>query len=363
MNENTGVELPPLSDATIERMERAVLDAVEDESRMPDAPPPPHRVRRRWITGLGIAAAFAVGAMVSPSLINLGMSATSETMPAMGDNAGDSGGDSAGAGAEEAITSDSSASSPDGGAVSSDGDVVAENAAAGREIITTADLSLLVTDIAESAEEIADVAADFDGYVEASDIGAYGQTDTSVPAPVDQGMGWVSIRIPAKDLTAVTAQLGELGEVTRSSISRQDVTAITVDLQARIDAAQTSVDRLTELMSQSGSVGDLIAAESALSERQAQLESYQQELKNLTDQVSMSTVSVQLSERAAVADADPAGFSDGLLAGWNGLVATLNGLVIALGFALPWLAIAAVVVLVIWLIRRRARRPKSAEER
>jgi hypothetical protein len=129
-----------------------------------------------------------------------------------------------------------------------------------------------------------------------------------------------------------------------------------VDLRARVDAARASVKRLTELMSKSGSVADLIAAESALSERQAQLESYEQQLKSLDEQVAMSSIRVQLTERTTATAADPAGFGDGLLAGWNGLMVSLNALVVAFGFLLPWLVPIGVILLVIWLIRRRRRR-------
>ena len=102
------------------------------------------------------------------------------------------------------------------------------------------------------------------------------------------------MRVPADELTGVVDELSALGEVTASSVNRQDVTEQTVDLRARIDAAQASVDRLTELMAQAGSVADLIAAESALAERQATLESYEQQLKSLEGQVAMSSLTVTL---------------------------------------------------------------------
>ena len=146
----------------------------------------------------------------------------------------------------------------------------------------------------------------------------------------------------------------------RSSISRDDVTSTAVDLRARIVSARASVERLTALMGQSGSVADLIAAESALSERQAQLESYEQQLETLDEQVALSTLSVQLTEQTTAAEADPAGFGDGLLAGRNGLIASMNGLVVALGFLLPWLGIAALVLLAVWFIRRRRRARTTA---
>lgn len=214
---------------------------------------------------------------------------------------------------------------------------------------------MLVDDAQVAAQQVADVAAQFDGYVESSSVGGSAPNEFSDDSMSERDAAWVSIRVPAESLTEVMDAVTATGKLVRSSTSQQDVTTITIDLRARIEAAQASVDRLTSLVAESESVADLIAAESALAERQGQLESYQQELKFYDQQVAMSTVSVQLSENPSPASAEPAGFIDGVRAGWNGLVVALNAVVIALGFILPWLAIAAAVALVIWLIRRRTR--------
>ena len=90
------------------------------------------------------------------------------------------------------------------------------------------------------------------------------------------------------------------------------------------------------------------------------MESYRQQLEDLEGRVATSSLTVTLVEPSEPVEADPAGFGDGLAAGWNGLVATLNGIVIGLGFLLPWLLVVAVVVAAVWLIvigrRARARR-------
>jgi len=182
--------------------------------------------------------------------------------------------------------------------------------------------------------------------------------DSTMPYPVDGA--WITVRVPADGLQSLVDQLSGLGEVTSSSVNRQDVTEVTLDLQARVAAAQASVDRLTELMSQAGSLADLIAAESALAERQATLESYQQQLKYYDEQVAMSTLTVTLTEPTETVEANPAGFGDGLAAGWNALVAAVNGIVIAIGFLLPWLLIVLVAGLVVWGIVRLVRRRRSA---
>lgn len=357
MSENDGVDLPPLSDETIARMEGAVLDEIADQS----APPRGARRhateqvrRRRWMAGLGLAAAFAAGILIAPPLL----SAVSHQPTGVAAARGGS------------VTHDVAplpAQVP-GDAVkhASGGGEVAES---GRDIISTAQVTLQVTDLARAATALATLAQKHGGYVETSDIGlepgttAGAAPDAAQVSPrepvLPTGDGWVSLRVPAADLSAVLEAVAGEGQVLGTSISRDDVTTTAVDLRARVDASEASVQRLTELMSKSGSVSDLIAAETALSDRQAQLESYQQQLKHLDEQVSMSSVQVQLTKRAKAAQADPAGFGDGLLAGWNGLVSALNGLVVAVGFLLPWLAVAGVVAVAVWLIRRRIRKTRS----
>lgn len=349
MTENTGIALPPLSDDSIARIENAVFDEIGDDSTSAPARDDRTRhMRRRWVTGLGIAAAFVVGVLVTPPL----MTAVS---------GGQGAADSAVGGADTALDSapvpaigQPETMTDTGKALGAAGDV----ADAGRDIITTAQMTLRVGDVAKAADAIAALATEQGGYVESTDIGLApgASVDSTTMPPVERGEGWISIRIPSSKLTdAMKAAEGE-GQVLGSSISRQDVTSTAVDLRARVDASRASVQRLTELMSKSGSVADLIAAESALSERQAQLESYEQQLKSIDDQVAMSSIRVQLTERTTATSADPAGFGDGLLAGWNGLIVSLNALVVAFGFLLPWLVPVGVILLVIWLIRRRRRR-------
>ncbi|WP_311257457.1 DUF4349 domain-containing protein [Microbacterium sp. WCS2018Hpa-9] len=344
-------QLPELTDAAVARIESAVFDdiAAERPRQAPAAAGARHR-RRRWMTGAGIAAAFVVGVLVTPPILTaVGGSATSTAE-----------------GGDMIVTEESRSGSADQGAPA--GADSAESApAAGdvavtdREIIATANATVEVKDIADAADTIGALAESRGGYVESTEIGrSVAVDDTSAPVPTDSGYGWISIRVPSADLPAVIDELAESGEVLSSSISQQDVTSTAIDLRARIDATRASVQRLSELMSQTGTVAELIEAEVALTERQGQLESYEQQLASLEDQVAMSSLTVQLTRTAAPTTADPAGFSDGLLAGWNGLVVSLNALVVAVGFILPWLALAGVVVLIVWIVRRSRRSRRAA---
>ncbi|GAT72946.1 DUF4349 domain-containing protein [Microbacterium hydrocarbonoxydans] len=350
-------ELPDLSETTIARIESAVFAEIEGERspRRPAADRSRAR-RRRWLTGAGIAAAFAVGVLVTPPILSAVGGSASITADGSGGGAVDESAPMTGA-----TSPDRSAEVAPGAADSAESLVQTVSPEAGREIIATANATVQVKDVAKAADAIAALAEAHDGYVESTEVGkATAVDDTSMPVPPDSGYGWIGIRVPSDELTAVIDELGKTGEVLSSSISKQDVTSTAIDLRARVDSLKASVQRLTELMSQSGTVSELIEAEVALTDRQAQLESYEQQLAALEDQVAMSSLQVQLTKATAPTTADPAGFGDGLLAGWNGLVVSLNALVIAFGFILPWVAVAALVVLIVWLIRRVRRNRRTA---
>lgn len=359
MNDQTSdLDLPELSDETIARIEESVFSQIAEE-RAPAPAALARTRRRRWLTGVGIAAAFAVVAVIAPPILSAVNSGSMTTTAESSDSSGGS-------------VADVDAASPDRSAEMAPGDVSGDSSASSsvmgadaagtdREIVSTANVTLQVKDIPTAAAAVAELAKQSGGYVESTEIGkALALDDTSAPAPADPGYGWISVRVPSDGLDDVIAQLDDSGDVLSSSISQQDVTATAIDLRARVDATKASVERLTELMAQSGSVSELIEAEVALTDRQAQLESWEQQLASLEDQVSMSTLQVELTRAAAPTSADPAGFSDGVLAGWNGLIASLNAIVIAIGFILPWLGIAAVIVLIVWVVRR-ARRSRRDE--
>lgn len=367
--------LPPLSDERVAAIEEQVFARIEGERA--SAQRRSIRRGRLWMGGAAAAAVIAVAAIIAPSVV-AGLGSTNESGAIGGavmltDDAVAEGAVIDGSKIAPEIAPEIGLVDPaSGGAADS---AVSAADAAGREIIASSSATVVVEDVRAAAQRVADAAEARGGYVESMSIGS-GTVGIAVDGVVrdvaepegEVTNGWISVRVPAEDLPAAIAELQSLGEVTASTVDRYDVTDQVVDLQARVNAAQASVDRLRELMAQSGSVADLIAAESALAERQASLESYQQQLESLENQVALSSLHVSLTVRHEAVDANPAGFWDGLVAGWNGLIATLNGIVIALGFLLPWIAVAAVIGGIVWAIvvgirRGRDRRGRASTQR
>ncbi|WP_433677203.1 DUF4349 domain-containing protein [Microbacterium gorillae] len=364
-------ELPELDESTIDRMEDVVFARIAAQTQQ-DRTDRARRHRRRltagWTTAAATVAVVATGAVLGPQLIastvaqdTAAGSSWSEAASSDPDAAAiDAGKAFEGAADSSALRGDSLAAS--GGANSAAVTPVEP------QIVTTADVGLQVDDITAATAQLAIFAQNHGGYVASQSVGnGGGVIDPAASANVRADYGYVSLRIPESDITTAIADLADLGTIASQSINRTDVTSQTVDLQARVDSLSTSVARLEELMKASGSVADLVAAESALAERQAELESLQQQLASLQDQVAMSTLSVNLSLATTSVTADPAGFGDGFWSGWNGLIAAGNALLIALGFAIPWLVVIGVILLIVLPIiravrnRRQARREASGE--
>ncbi|KAA9086928.1 DUF4349 domain-containing protein [Microbacterium radiodurans] len=362
-------DLPVLEEDRIDAMESALFADIARERREISARTAAERARGRrrrrtaWLASGAAAAVLVVAVAIAPQLTgsSAGSGAVAPaaepglTFDAPADGDGRIFSESSGGFATEESVPAPAARDLDGaGSERGDG--------AAREVVASASATIVVDDPRAAADEIGALAAAAGGYVESASVGGASptsSTDTAIWPPVSGG-AWVSVRVPADVLSEVLDDLGEVGDIETSQVSRDDVTSQAIDLRARVQSGQASVDRLTGLLAEAGSVADLIAAESALAERQADLEALQQQLAALDSQVAMSSLTVQLTTPPATVDADPAGFGDGLTAGINGLVATLNGVIVAIGFLLPWLGVLAVVAFVMWLIARTTRRRRAS---
>jgi hypothetical protein len=226
---------------------------------------------------------------------------------------------------------------------------------ADRQVVTTASASVAVDDPADGAQRVSELVESAGGRVEERTERAESGADGN-DAAAD-----LVVRVPSDELTDLLADLEEIGDVEHVSVSRSDVTATAVDLDARISALQTSVTRLQSLMDQAADTEALLAAEAALSERQAELESLQSQRTVLADQVELSTLRLHLAPPGVAPAGGPDGFLDGLATGWRALVSALGAAVVVLGVLLPWLVVAGLLAAGVLVPVRLARRRAAVE--
>lgn len=234
------------------------------------------------------------------------------------------------------------------------------------DIVVSASQEVVVTDVAGAARSLTAAVTAAGGHV--SDERTTSGTPCEPGIPVaDYGCSsaassTLTYRVPADRVTGVMDGAAQAGQESWRYRTASDVSTQVADIDARVASAQASLDRLNALMMRAEDLADVVALESQISARQAELESLQAQQRVLADQTALATVTTSFTTAAGVESTGPwAAFQDGLEALGTAL---LGGLTV-LAWLLPFAAFLAVVALpVAWTVRRRrsATRGPSAPE-
>lgn len=223
-----------------------------------------------------------------------------------------------------------------------------------RALIIEVTVGLEVDDVAHAVNEVIGLARTNGGELSASSV------DLSDP---EFAGGDLVFRLPPEQTDAFIAALDPgIGRRTQLQTSTEDVTLQVTDLEVRIETARASLDRVQALLAEAKDLGEVIALESELTERQTVLEQLLAEKTYLDGRVAMSTVTVRLSAaptEEVVTESD--GIGDAFRDGWHGFVDFVGGVVRFVGRTLPFLVLLGFAGLVAWRVSRRvARRSRSA---
>jgi Domain of unknown function (DUF4349) len=172
--------------------------------------------------------------------------------------------------------------------------------------------------------------------------------------------GVLVIRVPASQFELAMGELKALGKVKGERISGEDVTAQLVDLQARLRNWEAQESVLLRLMRRSKSIEDSLKVQRTLQEVQLAIEQIRGQLRVLSDQTDLSTITLSMAEPATVAPKPKQDLT--FVRAWHqaihAIAAVLAAMVIGLGYVLP-VALVALALLVVWFGVRRVR-PRMA---
>jgi hypothetical protein len=219
-----------------------------------------------------------------------------------------------------------------------------------RSIVYTGSITVRVDNVNAKAAQLTSLAIGAGGLV--------GGDERQMDA--GRSTATLTLRVPAAKFTDTLDQIGKLGTEQNRKVSTQDVTATVIDLAARIQSQQASVDRVRALLARAQSISDITSIESELARRESDLEALKAQQRNLDDLTALSTIAVTLLGPDAATPAQPkpaeTGFLAGLRAGWQAFTGSVQVLLTALGAVLPFAVLIGVPVwlLVLWL-RRRSR--------
>ena len=222
-------------------------------------------------------------------------------------------------------------------------------AAEERMIVRTGDMSMVVENVVDTRDEIAQLAVRFDGYVVSSRISG----------EEEELRGWISIRVPDDKFEQALAELRDLAvRVTSESTSSQDVTLEYTDLESRLKNAEATESQYLALLEEAEDVEDILQIYEKLSWVRNEIEQIKGRMQYLERTSSMSLITVQLKPEAT---AGPL-----VRAGWSALEAlksAVRGIVI-FGQWLGTIAIWLIIFIPVWgtalgIIYWRRRRRKA----
>ncbi len=171
----------------------------------------------------------------------------------------------------------------------------------------------------------------------------------------------VTLRVPADKVDGFLDGAAAAGRVTHREETASDVTESYQDTQARLETQEALMARLQALMTDTGTLSDLLELESKIAETQYTIDSLRDSLNRTDRRVDYTTVDVTVREETDVSGAASGErpllerLQSGFAAGWGAFVDFLEDAAVFLTAALPFLAVAALA----WGIVRLARKHRK----
>jgi len=154
-----------------------------------------------------------------------------------------------------------------------------------KKIIKDGNISVKTSDINLSKKGINDLLKKLNAYYESEDLQNNDQTISYN----------LKIRVPAENFEKLILSI-ENGkdEIKSKSIQARDVTEEFIDVETRLANKREYLKRYKELLSKASTVKDILAIEENIRTLQEEIESKEGRLKYLSDQVSFSTLDINL---------------------------------------------------------------------
>lgn len=171
--------------------------------------------------------------------------------------------------------------------------------------------------------------------------------------------GTFVLRIPERRFDRAIADIRDLATRVRfQQITGDDVTAEFIDFQARLRILQARRALLFDLFQDADTTDEILRLSGQLDEVQLRIEQIQGQLRFLNDQVAESTLRVSIQEQNAPAVTGATGVDNPDLGSSfdlavQGFLRIVGAVIVGIGYLIPITAIAALVWMAVWFVRRR----------
>jgi len=171
--------------------------------------------------------------------------------------------------------------------------------------------------------------------------------------------GQLVLRVPVNQFDLARRAVTGLGELEAETIRGQDVSAQLVDYEARLRSLEAQEGALQGLLGKATTVGEVLQIQPTLTGVRQQIEQLAAQRARLKDAAAMSTLLLTLHEPDAPSAGRPdpkqTGLGRRVQQAVHGALAVVGGMIVALGWAVPVLALGTIGYVTVVLGRRRGR--------
>ncbi|WP_460909019.1 DUF4349 domain-containing protein [Spirosoma areae] len=221
------------------------------------------------------------------------------------------------------------------------------SASVSRKIIRNAQVRIRVSDFAKSGQAIGQAVRQAGGQIASSN-------ETKSDNSIENAL---TIRVPATRFDALLASLlNEAIYQDIKTITSEDVTRRYVDVEARIRSKKAAEETYLRLLKQARSVDDVLKIEEQLAGIREEREVQEADLRQLKDEVALSTINLTYYQQTEVALRPEAPFYAQI---WHNLTdgfRVMGSVVVGLFYFVP---VGLVSAGVIWLIMRWRRQRRN----
>lgn len=228
-----------------------------------------------------------------------------------------------------------------------------------QKLIRNVSLNIKTLSLDDSMKSIKDLVSEYKGYVSNSEY-----SDNSYSYRYQT----LTIRIPYNKVDEFLSKASDIGTITRSNDSSEDITLSYSDNEDRISSLRIEYDRLNELLGKADDLDTIIALENRLSNVRYELSSYESQKKLWDSLIIYSTIDITLEEESYITpviedESIGSRIKQGLSDTFNDIKTGVADLVVLFIVKLPYILIWGVIAIIFIAILNKIIKKSNCKKR
>lgn len=235
------------------------------------------------------------------------------------------------------------------------------------KMIFTASSTVETLDFDQSVGQVNSMVSEYGGFVESSSVTGISTFNTYY-GHASSRTATYTIRIPNDKFSGLSDTLKNIGNVIEYNTQAKNVTSEYTDLEARLATYETQQERLLSMLEQAESIEDMLKTEERLTQVIYNIESLTSSIKGLDNQISYSTLNLSIEEVEKITETEKTeqvGYWEDVTAALSvtltGTASFFKALLKYLIAAMPVITIILAAAVLIFIIRRIARRKRNTD--